>query len=151
MASDDAGRAKRARDEAELTAGGAKRARDEAELTAGGAERATDEALKALAEPRRRAILRLVTSDELAAGEIAAAFDVTRTAVSQHLTVLRNAGLLAERRDGTRRLYRARPEGLAGLRRFLDDMWASSLDTARRLVEAEEGITDDEEHASRAG
>ncbi len=118
---------------------------------AGGAERATDEALKALAEPRRRAILRLVASDELAAGQIAAAFDVTRTAVSQHLTVLRQAGLLTERRDGTRRLYRARPEGLAGLRRFLDDMWASSLDTARRLVEAEEGITDDEDHASRAG
>ena len=118
---------------------------------AGAAERATDEALKVLDEPRRRAILRLVSDDELAAGQIAAAFDVTRTAVSQHLTVLRNAGLLAERRDGTRRLYRARPEGLAGLRRFLDDMWASSLEEARRLVETEEGITDDEDHASRAG
>ena len=68
-----------------------------------GAERATDEALKAIAEPRRRAILRLVADDELAAGEIAAAFDVSRTAVSQHLTVLKNAGLLSERRDGTRR------------------------------------------------
>jgi len=86
---------------------------------------ATDEALRALAEPRRRAILRLVARDELAAGEIAAAFDVTRTAVSQHLTVLRHAGLLSERRDGTRRLYRARPEGLAGLRKFLDDMWGN--------------------------
>jgi DNA-binding transcriptional ArsR family regulator len=118
---------------------------------AGGAERATDEALRALAEPHRRAILRLVSDDELAAGQIAAAFDVTRTAVSQHLTVLRNAGLLTERRDGTRRLYRARPEGLAGLRAFLDDMWASSLDTARRLVEAEQGIPDDEEHVSSAG
>jgi DNA-binding transcriptional ArsR family regulator len=115
------------------------------------AERATDEALRALAEPRRRAILRLVSDDELAAGQIAAAFDVTRTAVSQHLTVLRNAGLLTERRDGTRRLYRARPEGLAGLRAFLDDMWASSLDTARRLVEAEPGIADDEDHVSNAG
>src|SRR5215472_9175248 len=93
-------------------------------------EQATDEALRALAEPRRRAILRLVSEEELAAGQIAAAFDVTRTAVSQHLTVLKNAGLLTERRDGTRRLYRARPEGLAGLRQFLDDMWASSL---RRL------------------
>jgi DNA-binding transcriptional ArsR family regulator len=118
---------------------------------AGGAERATDEALRALAEPRRRAILRLVSDDELAAGQIAAAFDVTRTAVSQHLTVLRNAGLLTERRDGTRRLYRARPEGLAGLRAFLDDMWASSLDTARRLVEAGHGIADDEDHVSKAG
>ena len=108
----------------------------------------TDETLRALAEPRRRAILRLVARDELAAGEIAAAFDVTRTAVSQHLTVLKNAGLLAERRDGTRRLYRARPEGLAGLRKFLDEMWGSSLDVARRLVEADRGITGDDRTAS---
>jgi DNA-binding transcriptional ArsR family regulator len=111
-------------------------------------DEATDEALRALAEPRRRAILRLVARDELAAGEIAAAFEVTRTAVSQHLTVLKNAGLLAERRDGTRRLYRARPEGLAGLRQFLDDMWADSLEVARRLVEAERGISDDGRAAS---
>jgi DNA-binding transcriptional ArsR family regulator len=110
---------------------------------------ATDEALRALAEPRRRAILRLVAHDELAAGEIAAAFDVTRTAVSQHLTVLRNAGLLSERRVGTRRLYRARPEGLAGLREFLDDMWAASLGVARRLAEAGYGIPDDGEADDR--
>jgi len=103
-----------------------------------------DEALRALAEPRRRAILRLVARRELPAGEIASAFEVTRTAVSQHLTVLKNAGLLTERRDGTRRLYRARPEGLDGLRRFLDQMWASSLDSARLLVEAERGIRDDD-------
>jgi DNA-binding transcriptional ArsR family regulator len=109
-----------------------------------------DEALRALAEPRRRAILRLVARDELAAGEIAAAFEVTRTAVSQHLTVLKNAGLISERRSGTRRLYRARPEGLDGLRRFLDDLWASSLEMARRLVEAERGIADDND-ASAAG
>jgi DNA-binding transcriptional ArsR family regulator len=109
------------------------------------AEAGTDEALRALAEPRRRAILRLVARGELSAGEIASAFEVTRTAVSQHLTVLKNAGLLAERREGTRRLYRARPEGLDGLRRFLDEMWASSLDVARRLVEAERGISDDDE------
>jgi DNA-binding transcriptional ArsR family regulator len=96
-----------------------------------------DETLKALAEPRRREILRLVAQDELAAGEIAGAFEVSRTAVSQHLTVLKNAGLLDERRAGTRRLYRARPEGLAELRHFLDDMWASSLDMARRLAEGE--------------
>jgi len=108
----------------------------------------TDETLRALAEPRRRAILRLVARDELSAGEIAATFEVTRTAVSQHLTVLKNAGLLAERRDGTRRLYRARPQGLAGLRQFLDEMWASSLDTARMLVESERGITDDDQSAT---
>ncbi len=113
-------------------------------------EQATDEALKAIAEPRRRAILRLVAHAELPAGEIAAAFDVSRTAVSQHLTVLKNAGLLTERRDGTRRLYRARPEGLEELRQFLDDVWASALDVARRLVEAERGISDDD-HAASAG
>ncbi len=105
-------------------------------------DEATDQALRALAEPRRRAILRLVAHDELPAGEIAAAFDVTRTAISQHLTVLRHAGLLTERRDGTRRLYRARPEGLAGLQKFLDDMWGQSLDLARRLVKAERGISE---------
>lgn len=109
--------------------------------------------LRALVEPRRRSILRLVAHDELSAGEIASAFDVTRPAVSQHLTVLKDAGLLTERREGTRRLYRARPEGLDGLREFLEDMWASSLDTARRLVEASSeggyrGIADDEHHAA---
>jgi DNA-binding transcriptional ArsR family regulator len=133
-------------DERECRRGGEVTGAIPADHATGGA---TGEALRALAEPRRRAILRLVASDELAAGEIASAFDVTRTAVSQHLTVLKNAGLLAERREGTRRLYRARPEGLDGLRRLLDEMWASSLDTARRLVEAESDISDDA--ASAAG
>lgn len=107
-------------------------------------EQEMDEALRALAEPRRRAILRLVAHDELAAGEIAGFFEVTRTAVSQHLTVLKNAGLLTERKVATRRLYRARPEGLAGLRQCLDQMWASSLEAARDLVEADRAaVTDD--------
>lgn len=114
------------------------------------AEQATDEVLRALAEPRRRAILRLVAHDELAAGEIAGAFEVTRTAVSQHVTVLKNAGLLTERRDGTRRLYRARPDGLDGLRAFLDELWASSLDVGRRLAEADRDIHDDQ-HTAAAG
>ena len=105
-------------------------------------------ALRAIAEPRRRAILQLVASQELAAGEIAAAFDVSRTAVSQHLTVLKDAGLLSERRDGTRRLYRARAEGLAGLREFLDDLWSGALDTARRIAEHDQGVAGDERAAS---
>ena len=113
-----------------------------------GDEREADFALRAIAEPRRRAILRLVARDELAAGEIAAAFDITRTAVSQHLTVLKNAGLLSERRDGTRRLYRARPEGLAELREFLDDMWSGALDEARRIAEDERGVADDDQAAN---
>jgi DNA-binding transcriptional ArsR family regulator len=119
-----------------------------AEQAATDAEQAaTDEALRAIAEPRRRAILRLVADDELPAGLIAAAFEVSRTAVSQHLTVLKKAGLLTERCEGTRRLYRARPEGLDGLRLFLNDMWASSLETARAIVEAERGIGADDDAA----
>lgn len=110
-----------------------------------------DDALRALAEPRRRVILRLVARDELSAGEIAGAFEVSRTAISQHLTVLKNAGLLTERREGTRRLYRARPEGLAGLREFLDDMWAGALDTAKRLVETDRGLSDGGEKVPHAG
>ncbi len=113
-------------------------------------DEAMDEALRALAEPRRRAILQLVAHSELSAGEIAGCFDVTRTAVSQHLTVLKNAGLLSERRLATRRLYRARPEGLAGLREFLDEMWASSLEVARDLVESDLGAAE-RSQASAAG
>ena len=104
--------------------------------------RPVDDALRAVAEPRRRGILELVSHQELAAGAIAAHFDVTRPAISQHLTVLKDAGLVVERREGTRRLYRARPEGLDELRNLLENMWASSLDVARRLVEAERGILD---------
>ena len=110
-----------------------------------------DEALRALAEPRRRAILQLVAHAELSAGEIAGCFDVTRTAVSQHLTVLKNAGLLTERKQATRRLYRARPEGLAGLREFLDQMWASSLEVARNLVEADRGSGGGQASATMSG
>ncbi|MDQ3857074.1 MAG: metalloregulator ArsR/SmtB family transcription factor [Actinomycetota bacterium] len=95
-------------------------------------------ALRAIAEPRRRAILRLVATDELSAGEIASRFDVTRPAISQHLTVLKDAGLLRERRDGPRRLYRARPEGLADLRTFLEEFWVDGLERLKEAAEREE-------------
>ena len=95
-------------------------------------------ALRAIAEPRRRQILRLVRDAEMSAGEIASHFDVTRSAVSQHLRVLKDAGLLAERRNGTRRIYRIRPEGLAELREFLDGLWEVKLAALRRVAEAEE-------------
>jgi DNA-binding transcriptional ArsR family regulator len=95
-------------------------------------------ALKAIAEPRRRQILRLVRDEELSAGEIASHFDVTRPAVSQHLTVLKEAGLVDERRNGTRRLYRARPEGLADLKAFLEDFWGDRLEALKREAEREE-------------
>jgi len=95
-------------------------------------------ALKAIAAPRRREILSLVRADELSAGEIAAHFDVSRPAVSQHLTVLKEAGLVSERRNGTRRLYRARPEGLAELKAFLEEFWATRLEALKREAEREE-------------
>lgn len=96
-------------------------------------------ALRAIAESTRRAILRLVADAELSAGEIASNFALTRPAISQHLTVLKEAGLLSERREGTRRLYRARPEGLAELRAYLDGFWGDRLQHLKRAAEDEEG------------
>ena len=97
-----------------------------------------DAVLQAIAEPRRRRILELVRDRELPAGEIAAQFEVTRPAISQHLRVLKHAGLLDERREGTRRMYRARPEGLAELRRFLDEFWGERLELLKHAVERDE-------------
>lgn len=97
-----------------------------------------DAALKALAEPRRREILRLVWTEERPAGEIASHFSVSRPAISQHLRVLKECNLLAERRVGTSRLYRARPDTVAELRRFLDDYWSNGLERLRDAAEAAE-------------
>ena len=98
-----------------------------------------EEAIRAIAEPNRRRILQLVASRELSAGEVAAHFDISRPAVSQHLTVLRGAGLVAERRDGTRRLYSLRPEGFADLRSFLEAFWAEGLERLKESAENEVG------------
>jgi DNA-binding transcriptional ArsR family regulator len=95
-------------------------------------------AIQALAEPRRREILQLIRDRELTAGEIASGFDVTRPAISQHLGVLKEAGLVSERREGTRRFYRARPEGLKELKEFLEGFWAFGLAQLKREAEAEE-------------
>lgn len=100
---------------------------------------ATDDAFRALAEPRRRAILELVRDEELSAGAIAARFDVTRPAISQHLSVLKEAGLVTERRDGTRRLYHVNPAGVVGLKRFVDRFWASGLAQLKAEAEREAG------------
>ncbi|HEY1762876.1 MAG TPA: metalloregulator ArsR/SmtB family transcription factor [Acidimicrobiales bacterium] len=98
-----------------------------------------DAALKALAEPRRREILKLVWSRELPATEIAAQFgDVTRSAISQHVSVLREAELIIERRDGVRRLYRANHSQMDRLRRFLEEYWDDSLERLRQLAETAE-------------
>jgi DNA-binding transcriptional ArsR family regulator len=94
--------------------------------------------LRAIADPHRREILRLVWDAELPAGEIAARFDVTRPAISQHLRVLKDAGLIAERRAGNRRYYRARLETLAELRAYLDGFWGGRLNLLKAAVEAEE-------------
>ncbi|MEX2553686.1 MAG: metalloregulator ArsR/SmtB family transcription factor [Actinomycetota bacterium] len=95
-------------------------------------------ALKAIAEPRRRAILRLVRDEERTAGEIAEAFEVTRPAISQHLGVLKEAGLVHERREGTRRYYRARPQGLHELKLFLEEFWDERLAVLKEAAEQEE-------------
>lgn len=95
-------------------------------------------ALRAIAEPRRRRILELVRERELSAGEIASQFEITRPAISQHLGVLKEAGLVDERRNGTRRLYRARPQGLAELKTFLDAFWDAKLESLQREAEREE-------------
>jgi DNA-binding transcriptional ArsR family regulator len=102
-----------------------------------------DATLHALAEPTRREILELVRERELPAGTIAARFDVTRSAISQHLRVLREAGLVTERRDGTRRCYRARPEGLAEVRTYLECFWTDRLAELKREAEHERRRTKD--------
>jgi len=95
-------------------------------------------ALRAIAEPRRRRILELVGTRELTAGEIASHFEVTRPAISQHLGVLKEAGLVDERRNGTQRLYRARPQGLAELKAFLDGFWDEKLEALQQEAERKE-------------
>jgi len=101
-----------------------------------------DAALKAIAEPHRRQILRLVKDGELSAGEIAAHFDISWPAVSQHLGVLKEAGLVDERRNGARRLYRVRPEGFGDLQAFLEELWSDRLVTLKREAEREERSKD---------
>ncbi len=96
-------------------------------------------ALAALAEPRRRAILSLVRDEPRSVNEIAAHFDVTQQAVSQHLQVLRDAGLVAVRPVGQRRLYAVRVEGLESVREFLAELWPTSLEDLRREVESAQG------------
>ncbi len=94
--------------------------------------------LKALAEPRRQEILALIGEREMASGEIAGHFQVSRPAISQHLQVLKAAGLVTERRVGTRHLYQARPEGLAELRAFIEQFWDEALGRLADAAEAEE-------------
>ncbi len=96
-----------------------------------------DAVARALAEPNRRAILRLVRDEELTVGEIAEQFPISRPAVSQHLRILEEADLVDIRPDGTRRYYRARPDGLHELRSWLDEFWQDRLVDLKREVEQE--------------
>jgi DNA-binding transcriptional ArsR family regulator len=96
------------------------------------------EVFEAIAQPTRRSILRLLAHGELSAGSVASRFEVTQPAISQHLKVLREAGLVAERRDGVRRLYSVRPEGLTDLHAFLAEVLPAGLERLKQAAEQEE-------------
>ncbi|HWB67592.1 MAG TPA: metalloregulator ArsR/SmtB family transcription factor [Mycobacteriales bacterium] len=102
---------------------------------AGASDDPADAVLRALADPHRREILRLVRVGELPAGEIASHFDASQQAVSHHLQVLARAGLLSERRDGVRRLYALDPHGLDPVREVLSELWPSALRRLKQVVE----------------
>ena len=99
----------------------------------------SEAAFQALAEPRRRDILRLVRDRPRSVNEIAERFDISQQAISQHLKVLKDAGLVAVRPQGQRRLYVMRPEGLAALRDFLAEFWPDSLQRLKQAVESGDG------------
>jgi len=97
-----------------------------------------DAAARALAEPRRRQILLLVRDTERTVNNIARHFEVSRPAISQHLRVLSDADLVTVRSEGTRRFYRARPDGLVELATWMDEFWRSSLDELAIQVERQQ-------------
>ena len=96
------------------------------------------DALQVIAAPRRQQILRLIWDRELSAGDIAAAFEVSWSAISQHLTILRAAGFLDERREGTSRIYRTNQSALGPLRTVIEAHWRQSLHDVKTLAEAEQ-------------
>jgi DNA-binding transcriptional ArsR family regulator len=96
------------------------------------------QALQALGDPTRRSVLEQLRDGPRAVGEIAAELPVSRPAVSQHLRVLKEAGLVRERQDGTRRLYRVDPDGLTALREYLEGFWEEALASFKEAAEAEE-------------
>ncbi len=96
---------------------------------------AYENALAALADPTRRSVFERLRSGPLAVGRIAAAMPVSRPAVSQHLRVLKDAGLVRERREGARRIYEVDPAGLGSLRRWLDQFWDEALGAFQQAAE----------------
>ena len=103
----------------------------------------------ALAQPKRREILRLLAGRELSAGEIASRFAVTQPAMSQHLKVLKEVGLLNERREGTKRLLSVRTEGLEDLQTFLAEVLPGRLERLKRAAEEDERRARDGRRAER--
>jgi DNA-binding transcriptional ArsR family regulator len=99
---------------------------------------AYDKVLAALADPTRRAILERLREQPSSVGRIADDLPVSRPAVSQHLRVLKQAGLVRGRAEGTRRVYRAEPKGLVELKQYLDTMWDDVLESFRAEAEGEE-------------
>ena len=97
----------------------------------------------ALADPTRRTIFELVAARPRAVGELAELLPVTRPAVSQHLKLLKTAGLVVDRAEGTRRIYRADPDGLRELRAQLDRFWHQALANFKPLVEGSEQSEED--------
>jgi DNA-binding transcriptional ArsR family regulator len=97
----------------------------------------SETAFRAIAEPRRRAILKLVSGEPRSVNEIARHFEVTQQAVSQHLQVLKDAGLVAVRPEGQKRLYAVRQDGFASVREFLEELWPERLDKLKRVVESD--------------
>ena len=98
---------------------------------------ANQSALAALADPTRQAIVEALAEGPLPVGQLARRLPVTRPAVSQHLKVLKAAGLVTERADGTRRVYRLDPRGLAEVRSWLDRFWDRALEAFKDTVETE--------------
>src|SRR5437899_3099531 len=96
------------------------------------------EVFEAVAQPKRREIMRLLAGGELSVGEVASRFSVTQPAISQHLRVLQEAGLVSARREGARRLYSVRPEGLAELNDFLAELLPGRLQRLKQVAEEEE-------------
>jgi len=107
------------------------------------------ELFEAIAQPKRREMLRMLAAAELSAGQVAARFAVTQPAISQHLKVLKAAGLVQERRDGTRRLYSLRPEGFSDLNSFLADVLPAGLERLKQAAEAEQREADGGRDADR--
>ena len=107
------------------------------------------EVFDALAQPKRREILRLLGSRELTAGEIASHFAVTQPAISQHLKILKDVELLNERREGTKRVLSVRAQGFEDLQKFLAELLPSRLERLKELAEKEERSGRDARQAKR--